>query len=1093
MDAQSCLGESTKSTMSCFFLIFAYPLKVLVDFFHTESIPRPMHTKVIKVLFLENRVPDVQRIISELEKENYAVEEKIVKTEQDFIRALESFHPDLVICSNDLPGYDGISAIKYVVKKYDNLPVIMVTGYMEEERAVEAMKNGAWDYVLEKHLSRLGPSVNRALQTRDERKLKARALKQLKESEMQYRSLYEHAGTGLFQSTLDGTRFTAFNQTFARILGYPKEQLLNMRPADMWYRPEEREFFTQKIRESNEVSGYKARLKHASGQNIYVLISARYFSQDGWIEGSIIDITQAQRDELLRDIIYSISEAATTKGSLNELLVTINFELNRLIKSKNLLIGIVNNVTGILELPYMRDTQKTVRKFPLELSISRLVIDSGQAMFLKKDQLNRLKNEGTIKPIRKLPEVWLGAPLTVGRNVFGILALQDYENPDAFSEEDLRLLNYVARQASMAIHKKKYEEDNRRLRMGVEQSPISIVFTDPEANIVYVNPFFEKLTGYSLHEVRGKNPRVLKSGQTPGSTYKELWDKVTQGEVWKGEFLNRKKNGELYWESAVISPVYDEHGTLINYIGLKEDITQKKQVEEALQESEERFKTLTEQANDGIIMLDPELRIVFWNKAFEKLVGYSGEELENKPLPDIARYEDHSAITMSAEKKKRFKESGQANSIGKTLQLQLRTRDGIWIDTETSLASLKLHNRWYAVSIIRDITLRKKYENELEEARRKAEESDRLKNTFLTNISHELRTPLNAIIGFSEIIEHSFMNPEVYEHANNIHHSGIQLLRIIEDILNLSLIESGSLSLVNKEFPVSELEKDIMDHFDMSNKKYKKEDVEFVLHFQEELKQKKMISDRHYLNYLTNILIDNAVKFTQKGSIKVSLEMEDENLVIKVKDTGIGIAREKKDVIFDKFRQIEETLTRRYGGTGVGLTIVKNFVDLMGGKISVNSKKGKGSEFIMKIPGLLKEKAILTQKKKSQFQPELLNGVKILVAEDEELNYLLLKGLLSRYGAQLIRAGNGQEAIDLYQQHRDTRLILMDIRMPVMNGLEATEKLKQIRSDLPVIAITAYSMQEDKTRALQAGCDEFLTKPVDKDKLNEAIGKFLSD
>ncbi len=921
-----------------------------------------MTKRKIRVLFLENNNADVQLIKLELEKNHYEVIGQVVDTKEDFVRALKLFHPDIVLCDNNVPGYDGISAVKYLDSQYDNLPVIIVTSSPNEESAVEVMKNGAWDYVIKDQLSHIAPAVTRALHTRDVKKQKINALRQLKESEMRYRSLYEHAGTGLFRSTVDGTRFIAFNHTFAKILGYSKDQLLNLRPLDLWYIPEEREFFIRKIREKKELTGFKTRLIHASGRNIYVLISSRYFPEDEWIEGSITDITQTHRDELLRDIIYNISESSTTKGTLKELLITISFELNRLIKSKNLLIGIVNRATGKLELPYMRDAHKLVRTYPLKLSISKLVIESGEPMFLKKERLLRLEKEGKLKMVRKVPAVWLGVPLSMGEKVFGILALQDYENPDAFTEEDMRLLTYVAKQVSLAIHKKKYEEEIRRLKMGVEQSPISIVFTDPAGNIEYVNPFFENITGYTFDEVRGKNPRILKSGKTPEHTYRELWDTVTKGKVWKGEFLNLKKNGEHYWESAVISPVYDEHGKLINYIGLKEDIT-----------------------------------------------------------------------------------------------------------------------------------LRKQYEQGLEEARRKAEESDHLKNIFLTNISHELRTPLNAIIGFAEIIEHSFMNPEVCDHAANIHYSGIQLLRIIEDILNLSLIESGNLKLVNKEFRVDSLEKILQEHYDTINKKYKKDDVSFSLQFQQELRNKKIVSDRNYISYLLNILTDNALKFTQRGKVEAFLEMDKDHLVIRIKDTGIGIPPDKKEVIFDKFRQIEETITRRYGGTGVGLTIAKSILDMMGGTISVHSEPGQGSEFTISIPGLKKEKEKIAEMETNQFRPDLLQGIKILVAEDEELNYLLLKGLLSRYGAKLVRAGNGKEALELYSENPDTGLVLMDIRMPVMNGLEATEKLKQKNPELPVIAITAYSMQEDKDRAFEAGCDEFLTKPVDRDKLYEAIGKFLTN
>ncbi len=1050
--------------------------------------------KHIKVLFLENNDTDVQLMQYELQKAGFSVEEEVVEKQKDFEQKLDKFKPDVVLCDYNLPEYDGISAIKYIIRKDDNLPVIMVTGSLDEESAVEMMKIGAWDYVVKEHLSRLGPSVSRSLTTRDEKLQKTRALNLLKKSEKKYRSLYENAGTGLFQSTLDGTRFLAFNQIFASMLGYKKSQLLNISPQEIWYRPDERGFFINKLKKHGKAEGYLARMRSATAQIVYTLISARLSQENEHelIEGSIVDVTQKQRDELLRDIIYNISDATTTAETLNDLLVTINFELSRLIKSKNLLIGLTNEKNDMLALPFMRDEQKVLKSFPLKLTISKLVIESGKSLFLKKDQLLALKNEGEIETIRTLPAVWLGVPLSVGNRVFGILVLQDYQNPDAFSEEDMRLLSYVGKQVSMAIHEKQDKEEIMRLKMGIEQAPLSILITDPEANIQYVNPYFEKLSGYTTNEAKGKNPRILQSGETPQNTYKELWDTVTQGKVWKGEFLNKKKNNELYWESAVVSPVYNSRGKLMNYIGLKEDITQKKMVEDALQESEKKFKAITNQAHDGIVMVDDRFRVVFWNQACEKMFGYTAEEISGKPFNEII-LTGQGSLHISPEKIKNFAQTDRGFFIGKTHQLIIKTKGNKPIDTELTFASIQLSGKWYVVSIIRDITMRKKYEEGLENARKKAEESDRLKTSFLTSVTHELRTPLNAIIGFSDLIMNTFNVPEIHDFASNIHNSGIHLLWIIEDILNLSLIESNNLKLKTELISIRSFEQDLWGDYEMVNSKYKKDHIPFSIQISEKLKNMKIYTDEKYLIYINSIMIDNALKFTRNGSISVNMEAEGDQLVVQIKDTGIGIPPGKQQIIFERFRQVEDTLTRNYGGTGIGLTIARSIAQLMGGTISVSSEPGKGSEFTLKIPGLETKQEKEPGKHAVAEGPKNLQGKKILIAEDEELNYLLLKGLLSKFGAQLIHAGNGKEAIDLYKQHPDTDLVLMDIRMPVMNGLEATESLKKINPGLPVVAVTAYNMQEDKERAMKAGCNDFLTKPVNKDLLFSTIGKYTGN
>ena len=775
-----------------------------------------------------------------------------------------------------------------------------------------------------------------------------------------YEDIYEHAATGLFESTLDGSRFISFNESFRKITGYSAAELRHIAPGDLWYIPEERDFFVKALRNKGWVEGYASRLRTARGRLSYVILSARLNRKKNTITGSMMDVTQRYRDELLRNVIYNISDAAFTAGSLHELLITINLELTRLIKSKNLLIGLVNEKTGMLTLPYMRDEKKVIRSFPLKLTISRLVIENDEPLFLKKPELERLTREGRINTARTLPEVWLGVPLHDNNRTFGILALQDYHNADAFTEEDFKLLTYVGNQISMSLSRKQTEEEVRRLKMGFEQSPISVVITDPEGYIEYVNPFFENLTGYSFNEVKGKNPRILKSGQTPQETYDELWSTVTKNKVWTGEFLNKKKNGELYWESAVISPIFDGRGKLMNYIGLKEDIT-----------------------------------------------------------------------------------------------------------------------------------LRKKYESGLKKALVRAEESDKLKTAFLATISHELRTPLNAIIGFSEMLMEEHVDTMTGRFSENIYHSGQELLKIIEDILNLSLIESKTLKFSHEEVPLILLENLVEDEFIQKNRKYKKSELTWSVGMAEPLREMSLHTDRKYLVYVISLIIDNALKFTDKGNIEVRMEDRGTELFIHVEDTGPGIEARHRQVIFNKFRQLEDPFTRRFGGTGIGLTIAVEVVRLMGGDIDVESEPGKGSLFTIRVPGLVKNEAMPAESPPTDAR-QILEGRKVLVVDDEELNYLLLKEILKSREAELLWAQNGREALALAKEHPGIFLTLMDIRMPVMNGLEATRILKTNNPALPVIALTAYNMQEDKEKAFEAGCDAFLTKPVNKEILFSTIMKVVT-
>jgi CheY-like chemotaxis protein/anti-sigma regulatory factor (Ser/Thr protein kinase) len=260
---------------------------------------------------------------------------------------------------------------------------------------------------------------------------------------------------------------------------------------------------------------------------------------------------------------------------------------------------------------------------------------------------------------------------------------------------------------------------------------------------------------------------------------------------------------------------------------------------------------------------------------------------------------------------------------------------------------------------------------------------------------------------------------------------------------------------------------------------------------EEALRLMSLRTDRKYLVYVISLIIDNALKFTDRGNVDIKMEGRGTDLVIHIQDTGPGIEARDRQVIFNKFRQLEDPFTRRFGGTGIGLTIAGEVVRLMGGTIEVESEPGKGSRFTIRVPGLEKSGATTGEIPQTD-ERQILQDKQVLVVEDEELNFLLLKELLKSRGAELLWARNGREALELTERHSSVFLVLMDIRMPVMNGLEATRVLKANNPALPVIALTAYNMQEDKEKAYEAGCDAFLTKPVNKETLFATIRKVVS-
>lgn len=390
---------------------------------------------------------------------------------------------------------------------------------------------------------------------------------------------------------------------------------------------------------------------------------------------------------------------------------------------------------------------------------------------------------------------------------------------------------------------------------------------------------------------------------------------------------------------------------------------------------------------------------------------------------------------------------------------------------------------------------RKENEAELLLAKEKAVESDTLKSAFLANMSHEIRTPMNAILGFSELISRKNIQAEKREvYTQHIVNNGKLLLNLVDDIIDLAKIEAGQLKMKRSTSNIDELLNELQHTCISEKKRLKKDDIQIIRQSNRDGNPQWLLCDSFRLKQVMLNLLSNALKFTFSGSVEFGYEIPN-NATIQfyVKDSGIGIAPEQQQIIFDRFRQADDSATRQFGGTGLGLAITKKLVELMGGRIWVESTPNIGSKFVFTLPLIIPD---LGNKQTSEkIVPSNLSksylGKTALIVEDNEANFIYLQELLKPTGLKIIRALNGKEAVDCISNKANIDIILMDIQLPEMDGFEATQRIKKIKPAVPIIAQTAYALADERAKALDAGCDYYLSKPISADALLYLLNQVL--
>jgi PAS domain S-box-containing protein len=539
--------------------------------------------------------------------------------------------------------------------------------------------------------------------------------------------------------------------------------------------------------------------------------------------------------------------------------------------------------------------------------------------------------------------------------------------------------------------------------------------------------------------------------------------------------IQYKNNEELIRE---LNKLQQENTSLKN---LHKEISSLKQVEMSLIASEIRYRRLFESAKDGILILDAETgKIVDVNPFLINLLGYSHEEFIEKAIWEIGSFKD---IISNHDK---FLEL-QKNNYVRYDNLPILTKNKQKIQVEF-VSNVYISDKQNVIQCnIRDITTRKAIEQELIKAKEQAEESDKLKSAFLANMSHEIRTPMNGILGFASLLQQpNLTETEQQEYIHIIEESGVRMLNIINDIVSISKIESGLMEVNKSKSNINEQIEYIYTFF---KPEVEIKGMQFLIKNPLPFSEAFIKTDREKLFAILTNLVKNAIKYSEKGSIELGYDKKEGNVEFYVKDSGIGIDKNRQKAIFERFIQADISDKRAYQGAGLGLSISRAYVEMLGGKLWVESKKGSGSTFYFTIPytAELKETTVNTSTTidgKSEVQ---VSNLKIVVVDDDKISDLLISIMLTEVSREILHAKNGFEAIELCRSNPDTDLILMDVKMPKMNGYEATRQIRQFNTNVVILCQTADGLISDKDKATAAGCNEHLSKPIIKNELMSLI------
>ena len=957
-----------------------------------------------------------------------------------------------------------------------------------------------------------------------------------------YHELFENANDIVFTCGPSG-RLTSWNKAGQRISSYALPEVIG-KDITQLVAPEYAPLVRQMIQRDGAQEPppiQELEIVTKDGRRVPLEVSLRFIYAEGFpvaIQGIARDVTERKRAERVQAAAYRIAELANSTPRLEDFYRSAHELVNTLMPAQNFYIALYDAAADVLSFSYYVDEQEEAPppRRPGK-GFTEYILRTARPLLAHPEVMQELVKAGEVEPHGTQPRDRVGVPLRLNGEPIGVLVVQSYSGDIRYGEEEKHALQFISDQVAMAISRKRAEEEHRFLQIATQALGTSEDLTSGLRATVQA---LCEATGWVLGQVwipsaDGTHLEVTPAwyGNAPGtqefrraceglallpgegvpgrawSTKQRVW---LQEGLFDGDAARRSAARALGLELAVAIPVLSEgkvvavmeflatevraqDQSLLEVIaavgGQLGTLILRKRAEEALRESEEKFRQLASSAQDAIVMLDEEGNTTFWNEAAERIFGYRAAEILGKelhPLLAPQRYQEGYKKGFA-----RFKQTGEGAAVGKTLELVAVKQDGSECPVELSLSALMLRGKWISIGVLRDITERKRAETELQKAKEAAEAANRAKSEFLANMSHEIRTPMNGIIGMTELALDTELAPEQREYLVMVKDSADNLLTLINDILDFSKIEAGKLGL---DLIAFDLQDTVGNTMKTLAPRASAQGLELICHIPPDV-PRDLVGDPGRLRQILVNLVGNAIKFTARGEVVVRVESQSQTkdtveLHFAVADTGIGIPHEKQQVIFEAFAQADASTTRKYGGTGLGLAITSQLVKMMQGQLWLESEPGQGSTF--HFTAHFGRSAARPRRGPSvEGQTISLRDMAVLVVDDNATNRRILQAMLAHWLMQPTLAAGGWEALAYMRAAKDAGkpypLVLVDAQMPDLDGFALAEQIKRdpTLAGATIMMLTSAGQRGDVARCRELGIAVYLIKPIRQSELLEAI------